>query len=115
MAKEIIIDAKNKSLGRTATEVARNLMAKTSAGYLPHVAPKIRVKVINLSGAKINEKKLEQKTYKRYSGYPGNLKYVSLEKIMEKSPKIAFKKMVSGMLPKNKLKKQILKNLVVEI
>lgn len=112
---EIIIDAKNKSLGRIAAETAKNLMEKTSAAYLPNVTPKTRVKVVNLSGAKTNEKKLEQKTYKSYSGYPGNLKYTSLKKIMEKNPKMAFKRIVRGMLPKNKLQKKILKNLSVEL
>lgn len=112
---EIIIDAKNKSLGRIATEAAKNLMAKTNPGYSPGAMPGTRVKVVNLSAAKIIGKKLEQKTYKRHSGYPGSLKYVSLKKTMEKNPRAAFKKIVSGMLPKNKLKNKILKNLTVEL
>jgi len=110
-----IIDAKNKSLGRIATEAAKKLMEKTNASYLPNVTPKTRVKIVNLSSAKINEKKLEQKIYKSHSGYPGNLKYTPLKKFMEKNPKMAFKRIVKGMLPKNKLQKKILKNLSVEL
>ncbi len=112
---EIIIDAKDKALGRTATEAALHLRGKTSAGYAPNLAPKIKVKVINLSKAKINAEKLEKTFYKRHSGYPGSLKYVSLKKVWEKNPKIAFIKIIRGMLPKNKLRKEILKNLIIEL
>ncbi len=110
---EIIIDAKNKALGRVASCAATHLMGKNKAGYAPNVSPKTRVKVINLSEAKIIGKKLEQKVYKRHSGYPGNLKSITLGKAMEKNPIAAFKKIVEGMLPKNKLKKIMLKNLIV--
>lgn len=112
---EIIIDAKNKSLGRVAAETAKNLTGKTNTGYLPNAIPKTSVKVINLSAAKISKKKLEQKTYRKYSGYPGNLKYISLKKVMEKNSKTAFKGIVRGMLPKNKLQKIFLKNLIIEL
>lgn len=115
MEKEIIIDAKDKSLGRVATEAANCLRGKHKADYLPNVAPKISVKVINIGKAKITGNKLEKKTYKKYSGYPGNLRYVSLKKMMEKNPKALFKKVVGGMLPKNKLANRIIKNLNVEI
>jgi large subunit ribosomal protein L13 len=112
---EIIIDAKNKSLGRIASETAVNLRSKRNPGYLPNILPKNRVKVINLSGAKITGKKIKQKYYKRYSGYPGNLKHIAMEKLWKKNPKIVFKNMVRGMLPKNKMRKEILKNLSVEL
>lgn len=113
--KEIIIDAKNRALGRTATEAALHLRGKTSADYAPNLAPKIKVKVINLSKAKVNAEKAEKTFYKRHSGYPGSLKYTSLKKVWEKNPKIAFIKIIRGMLPKNKLRKEILKNLAIEI
>ena len=113
--EEIIIDAENRSLGRVAAETASRLRGKTSAKYLPNIAPKTRVKVINLSKIKITGAKLEQKTYKRYSGYPGGLRYISMKKMMEQNPKMLFEKTVKGMLPKNKLMKEILKNLTVEL
>lgn len=98
-----------------ASDVALILRGKRGTEFTPNIAPKIQVKVINLSSAKINQKKIEQKVYKRYSGYPGNLKYIPLKKFMEKNPKTAFKRIVRGMLPGNKLRKQILKNLIVEL
>ncbi len=112
---EIIIDAKNKALGRVASEAAKNLTAKTIVAYSPSVKSKIRVKVINLSKLKITSKKLGQKTYPKYSGYPGSLKYVSMKKMTEKGYTIIFKHAVEGMLPRNRLKKEILKNLTVEV
>ncbi len=111
---EIIIDAKNKALGRVASETAKNLMAKTSTSYEPRIKPSISVKVINLSKLKITPKKLEQKTYPRYSGYPGSLKHVQMKRFMERGIAVVFRHAVEGMLPKNKLRKEILKNLITE-
>ncbi len=111
---EIIIDAKDRALGRVASETAKHLMAKTTAAYSPSVKPKIRVKVINLSKLKIAPKKLGQKTYSKYSGYPGGLKHVAMKKIIEKGYAVVFKHAVEGMLSKNGLRKEILKNLTVE-
>jgi len=113
--KEIIIDAKDRALGRTATEAALHLRGKTSTDYAPNLAPKIKVKVINISKAKVNAEKIEKTFYKRHSGYPGSLKYTSLKKVWEKNPKTAFIKIIRGMLPKNKLRKEILKNLIIEL
>lgn len=109
-----IIDAENKSLGRIATEAAVALRLKKTPRFSPNVAQNLRVKVVNFSKIKIIGKKFEQKKYKRYSGYPGNLKQISAIKIMEKNPKFLLQHAVSGMLPKNKLRKEFLKNLIVE-
>ncbi len=114
-SETIIIDAKDKSLGRVATEAAVHLRGKARADYAPNLAPKISVKVINLSQSKIGAEKFEKKYYKRYSGYPGGLKSVSVKKIAEKNPKALFVKIVRGMLPKNRLQKGILKNLIIEL
>ena len=111
---EIIIDAENKSLGRIASEIVTNLRLKRNPAFSPNTVPKTRVKVINFSKVKIVGKKMEQKKYKRYSGYPGGLKYISAKKIMEKNPKLILRHAVSGMLPKNKLRKEFLKNLIIE-
>jgi len=112
---KITFDAKNKSLGRVACQAAVALRGKTSAGYSPNDAPKTKVKVINVSMIKTTGRKLGQKKYKKYSGYPGSLRYIPMEKIMKKNPGEFFKKVVSGMLPKNKLAKIMLKNLTVEL
>lgn len=112
--KEFVIDAEGKSLGRVASEAARILRGKDLTDFQPNIVLPVKVKVINLSKVEIIGKKLEQKTYKRYSGYPGSLKYIPLKKFWEKDPKAAFKKILQGMLPKNKLRKEILKNLTIE-
>jgi large subunit ribosomal protein L13 len=110
----IIIDAKNKSLGRVASQAARHLSGKMSPAFYPRLLPPAAVKIINASKAKISGKKMNQKFYKRYSGYPGGLKLISLKKILEKDKKAVFKKAVRGMLAKNKLRDKILKNLIIE-
>ncbi len=112
---ETVIDAKNRSLGRVATEAANVLRGKTSATYSPNIMPKIKVKVVNISQAKTTGKKYEQKKYMRHTGYPGGIKYTSLKKITAENPKAGFKKIIRGMIPNNKLRKEILKNLIVEL
>lgn len=111
---EYIIDAKNKSLGRVASEAALVLRGKRRVDFAPNKIPDIKVQIKNLNAIKIEEKKNRQKEYKRYSGYPGGLKFYSLKKILEKRGiEYVFKKAVTGMLPKNRLQKQMIKNLVI--
>lgn len=112
--KNIIIDAENKPLGRVASQVAKYLRGKMSPAFIPNLVPQVIVKVINTSKIKITGKKLEQKTYKKYSGYPGSLKYIPLKKSIEKDQKLFFKNVVKGMLPNNKLRGKILKNLIID-
>ncbi len=108
------IDAKDKKLGRLATEVAVILMGKNNSDFAKNKIPNITVEVINLSKLNIDEKKKESTLYKRYSGYPGGLKIETLGKLESRlGIGNAFKKTVSGMLPKNKLRDRMLKNLVV--
>lgn len=111
---EIIIDAENKSLGRIATKVAAVLRAKHIPTFSPNAVSISQVKVINFSKIKTIGKKMEQKAYVRYSGYPGGLKKITAKKIMGKNPGLILEHAVSGMLPKNKLKKKFLKNLIIE-
>lgn len=111
---EYVIDAKNKILGRIASEAAFALRGKKEVNFIPNRIPDVKVKIINLDKIKISEKKIKQKKYKRYSGYPGGLKIISLEKILEKKGiGYVFKKAVMGMLQKNKLRNKIIKNLVI--
>ena len=108
------IDAKDKKLGRLATEVAVLLMGKNTPDFAKNKIPAITVEVVNLSKLDITPKKKEQTLYKRYSGYPGGLKIENLGKLSERlGIGNAFKKTVSGMLPKNKLRDRMLKNLVI--
>ncbi|MGB9598804.1 MAG: 50S ribosomal protein L13 [Minisyncoccales bacterium] len=108
------IDARGKPLGRLASEVVRILRGKNLPSFKPNIVPSQTVKIINLSATKINSKKMEEKFYKKHSGYPGGLKYIAFKKMWEKNPGETFKKMVRGMLPNNKLRKKFLKNLIIE-
>lgn len=109
------IDAKDKSLGRIASETALLLRGKNTAGFSPNKLSSNKVKVINLEKAHIGEKKLKQKKYKSFSGYPGGLKELSMEKVLEKKGiDFLFKKAVRGMLPKNRLQNEMMKNLITE-
>lgn len=114
MAKEHIIDAENKKLGRVATEAARILIGKDSVEFAKNKVTPVSVVINNASRADISEKKKIEKEYKRYSGYPGGLKHTSMKKTIEKKGYAEiFRKAVDGMLPKNKLRSLRLKNLTV--
>ncbi len=111
---EHIIDAQNKKLGRIASEAAKILMGKNRVDFVRNAIPEITVKIINAGKIDITNKKLSTKTYKNYSGYPGGLKETSMKKLVaDKGNKEAFKKAVSGMLPKNKLRDRMMKNLII--
>ncbi len=111
---EYTIDAKNRPLGRVATEAAAILRGKNSVHFAPNIAPDIKVVVENIKQIKISEKKAEQKEYKSFSGYPGGLKITPMKKEMaKKGIEYIFRKTVMGMLPKNKLRSIMIKNLVI--
>jgi len=108
------LDATNKHVGRVASQAAVLLMGKNSKDFKRNVAPEVKVEIKNASKASISDKKRAQETYARYSGYPGGLKKpVMAEVISKKGYSEVFKKAVSGMLPKNKLRSVMLKNLIV--
>lgn len=108
------IDVKDKVLGRVASEVASILRGKNSPEFKPHVAPNIKVKILNIKEIKLTGNKAKQKTYKRYSGYPGGLKILKFEKEFGKNPQKVFLKTVEGMLARTKIRKPMLKNLIFE-
>lgn len=108
------INAENRSLGRVASEVAVILRGKNSPDFQPNIVPKVKVKITNISKVRLTGNKMKEKTYKRYSGYPGGLKTIPFQKMFDKDPEKTFKKAVRGMLPANKLRKEMLKNLFVE-
>lgn len=112
--KEHIIDATNKKIGRVATEAATILMGKDNPNYQPNVNPSVLVKISNVSKADISEKKKEQKIYTRYTGYPGGLRQRNMNKVIDKHgyAKI-FESAVYGMLPSNRLRARMMKNLEI--
>ncbi len=108
------IDTANKSLGRVASEAATMLMGKKMTGYKRNAVAPVEVHISNASQVKISSKKLNDTVFRHHTGYRGNLKEVSIERfIKEKGYKELFRKTVYGMLPTNKLRAQMIKNLHV--
>lgn len=109
------IDASNKTLGRLATDVATRLMGKDKPEYTPHVVCGDKVIVINCAKIKVTGNKLTDKMYYSHSGYPGGIKEISLKDLMIKDPTHVVRHAVKGMLPKNKLAAEMLKNLKLHV
>ena len=101
--KWYVIDAAGKPLGKTATLAADLLRGKRKTTYTPHVDCGDFVIVINAGQAVLTGKKLEQKYYRRHSGWIGGLKEIKYKDLMEKKPEFAVRQAVKGMLQKNKL------------
>ena len=108
-----LIDAEGKTLGRMATEIARRLRGKHKPEFTPHVDTGDYIVVINAEKLHVTGNKLKQKTYYRHTGYIGNLKSISLEKLLQKAPARVIETAVKGMLPKNPLGRAMFKKLKV--
>jgi large subunit ribosomal protein L13 len=109
----LLIDAKGKTLGRLASEVASILSGKNKPEYTPNADLGDFVVVVNANEIHVTGKKLDQKIYYRHSGYPGGIKSKPLRDIMENSASEAIKSAVKGMLPKSKLGRQMFTKLKV--
>ena len=109
----LLIDAKGKTLGRLASEVASILSGKNKPEYTPNADLGDFVVVVNADEIHVTGKKLDQKIYYRHSGYPGGIKSKPLRDIMENSASDAIKSAVKGMLPKSKLGRQMFTKLKV--
>ncbi|MEX0931346.1 MAG: 50S ribosomal protein L13 [Candidatus Paceibacterota bacterium] len=108
------IDATGKKLGRVASEAATLLMGKNSPEYARNKAPEVTVAITNAGKLSLAIKKLEQTKYSSYSGYPGGLTFKSMEQIIEKKGISEVLKMATkGMLPSNKLRPIMMKNLII--
>mgnify|MGYP006267316521 CR=1 FL=1 len=108
-----VIDASGKTLGRLAAEAAVLLKGKHKTIYSPHLDVGDYVVIVNAGKIEVTGKKLAQKTYYRHSNYPGGLKSVSLEKMLETHPTRAVEHAVKGMLPHNRLGAAMFKKLKV--
>lgn len=109
--KWVLIDAKDKVLGRLSTRIARILQGKTKATYSPNFLCGDKVVVINASLIKITGNKLENKMYDRYSGYPGGIKEISMKDLQAKNPSRVLYCAVRGMLPRSMLAKRMIRGL----
>lgn len=108
------IDASGKTLGRLSSEVAAILLAKNSTSFAKNFTAKIKVQVVNASKVKITGDKLKQKTHKRFSLYPGGLKTPNWSDVSaKKGYQELIRHAVEGMLPKNSLQKERMKNLKI--
>lgn len=108
-----VVDATGQTLGRLVTQVARVLSGKHKPTYSPAVDVGDYVIVINADKIHVTGKKLDQKVYYRHSGYPGGLKAITLRKQLQQHPERVIEHAVRGMLPKNRLGRQMLKKLKV--
>lgn len=108
-----LIDAEGKVLGKLASEIAPILMGKNKPTYTPHINVGDKVVVINGTKFAVTGKKLTDKVYHRDTGYPGSVKSETLEKLLARKPTEAVRRAVRGMLPKNKLLKERMKNLYI--
>ena len=108
-----IIDAADKTLGRMSTQIARLLMGKHKPSFTPSQDTGDYVVVINAAKVRFTGNKAQQKLYYRHSGYPGGLKSVNLEKMMQTDPSRVIKHAVNGMLPHTRLGAMMRKRLRV--
>jgi len=108
-----VIDAKDKTLGRMATEIARRLRGKHKPEYTPHVDTGDYIVVVNAEKVQVTGNKQKDKMYHRHTGYPGGLKSMSFEKMIQSHPERLIELTVKGMLPKNPLGRAMLKKLKI--
>jgi len=108
-----VLDAENQVLGRLATKAAMMLMGKHKPDYTPFLKTGDHVVVVNADKVILTGKKEDDKLYRRHSGYPGGLKETNARKLRQDHPTRLVEFAVAGMLPKNKLGKQLAKRLRV--
>lgn len=108
------IDSTNKSIGRVASEAAIILMGKKTTGYAKNVIAPVEVHIINAAKVRMGSKKLSNTIFRHHTGYRGNLKEMTLNRFLkEKSYRELFRKTIYGMLPTNKLRPKMIKNLYI--
>jgi len=108
-----IVDAKDKILGRLASKLAYILQGKHRPDYTPHVDQADFIVVINAEKVKLTGKKLDQKVYWRHSGYIGGLKLETARRLLERKPEQLIYLAVKRMLPRNRMRKKLLKKLKI--
>ncbi|OQD43711.1 50S ribosomal protein L13 [Croceivirga radicis] len=109
----LLVDAEGETLGRLASKVAKILRGKHKTNFTPHVDCGDNVIVINADKITMTGNKWNEKTYLRYTGYPGGQRSTTATELLEKYPERLIEKSVKGMLPKNKLGADLFRNLKV--
>ena len=113
MRKWFVIDASGKTVGRLATTAARLLMGKNKPMYTPFLDVGDHVVIINAEKVMFTGNKLKDKVYRHHTGWPGGLKEIAAEKLMQRHPERILEQAIRGMLPKNKLGRKMGKKLKV--
>jgi large subunit ribosomal protein L13 len=108
-----VIDAADKTLGRLASDVASRLRGKHKPEFTPHVDTGDYIVIINAEKVRVTGNKAKNKIYHHHTGYPGGLKSISFEKLIDKAPERAIQSAVKGMLPKGPLGNAMFKKLKV--
>ncbi|WP_243544026.1 50S ribosomal protein L13 [Pseudodesulfovibrio tunisiensis] len=108
-----VVDATDKVLGRLATEIAGRLRGKHKAEFAPHMDMGDFIVVINAEKIRVTGQKLDQKMYHKHTGRPGGLRSKSLREMLALKPENVITTAVKGMLPKNRLSRQLLTKLKV--
>ncbi len=108
-----VVDATGKTLGRLSTEIAHRLRGKHKPEYTPHVDTGDYIVVINAAKVRVTGNKMQDKMYHHHTGYIGNLKSISLEKLLDEAPERAIQHAVKGMLPRGPLGRKMLGKLRV--
>jgi len=111
----LLVDAEGQTLGRLASIVAKLLRGKHKPNYTPHVDCGDNIVIINAEKITLSGKKWDEKTYSRYTGYPGGQRYTTAKELLEKNPGRIVEKAVKGMLPKTRLGADLFRNLKVYV
>jgi large subunit ribosomal protein L13 len=109
----LLVDAADKTLGRLAVDIATRLRGKHKPEYTPHVDTGDYVVVINAEKVRVTGTKAKNKIYHSHTGYPGGLKSISFEKLIDKAPERVIQSAVKGMLPKGPLGRAMFKKLKI--
>ncbi len=108
-----IVDATDKTLGRLSTEIANRLRGKHKPEFTPHVDTGDYIVVVNAEKVRVSGNKGTGKVYHHHTGFPGGIKSITFEKLIQKAPERAITMAVKGMMPKNKLSRAMMGKLKV--
>lgn len=113
--KWVLVDAQGQSLGRLASRVAFILRGKHKTNYTPHADCGDNVVIINAAEIKLSGSKMTDKEYVRHTGFPGGQRFSTPTQLLQKHPERVLEKAVKGMLPKNRLGRELFRNLYVYV
>lgn len=109
----VVVDAENQILGRLCSEIAKIIRGKHKPSFTPHVDCGDQVIVINADKVRLTGKKMTEKVYIRHTGYPGGQRFSTPREVLVKNPRGVVEAAVKGMLPKNRLGRELFHNLFV--